>query len=385
MNLIATLGLIAGVLAQARQPGDELKLTSSAHYDLRHSVPETRAKEILDYLEKFHDAALELLQPANPEETAKKKAVIVLYGTGPEYQATRPPPHAHGYYLDSRIVSHDGEKTATIGVLTHEVVHHLTDITSVKFHAMPSWFVEGIAESLANCDFRDGKAWFCTPTGAILMGRLPKVQQNMELGRWYPLKADERTMQDLRTLPRTEFYDDGSLAYSEGWALCHFLLSFGDDGTHPIPQGKYTKNLMSYYKELRTGKVTPAEAWAKGFPDIDLEKLEGEWKDFVMGLDKGNLLGVWGAEISDADRAKLGLGEIESAIRLSRVVPGWPGDKAGLREGDILVRYDGSALFKGIAVSKLRDLSEQTVGTRAITIKLRRDGKEIERTVAEGR
>jgi hypothetical protein len=385
MYLLTTLGLIAGVLSQARRDGDELKLYSSPHYDLRHSIPEKRAKEILDYLEKFHDASLELLQPANAEETGKKKATIVLYGTGIEYQATNPPPHAHGYYSAGRIVSHDGEPTLTLQVLAHEVIHHLTDITSAKFGIMPSWFVEGLAECLANCDLRDGKTWFCVPTGAILMGRLPKVQQNMELGRWYPLKSDENTMQDLRVLPRNEFYDDGSLAYSEAWSLCHFLLTYGDDGTHPTPQGRYAKNFMTYYKELRAGKTTAAEAWTRAFPDIDLERLQGEWKDFVMGLDRGNLLGVWGTEVSDQDRAKLSLSEVDSAVRLTRVTSGWPGDRAGLREGDILIRYDGCALSKGGAVSRLRDLAEQTVGTRQIMIRLRRDGKDLERTVPEGR
>jgi hypothetical protein len=217
------------------------------------------------------------------------------------------------------------------------------------------------------------------------MGRLPKVQQNMELGRWYPLKSDENTMQDLRVLPRNEFYDDGSLAYSEAWSLCHFLLTYGDDGTHPTPQGRYAKNLMTYYKELRAGKTTAGEAWTRAFPDIDLERLQGEWRDFVMGLDRGNVLGVWGTEVPDQDRAKLSLSEVDSAIRLTKVTSGWPGDRAGLREGDILIRYDGCALTKGGAVSRLRDLAEQTVGTRQILIRLRREGKDLERTVPEGR
>src|SRR5204862_6325910 len=135
------------------------------------------------------------------------------------------------------------------------------------------------------------KLWFCVPTGAILMGRLPKVQQNMELGRWYPLKADERTMQDLRTLPRTEFYDDSSLAYSQAWSLCHFLMTLGVAGTHPIPKGRHTQGFMKYSNELRGGKVTAAEAWTRAFPDVDVERLQGEWKDFVIAMDAGNLVG----------------------------------------------------------------------------------------------
>lgn len=385
MTLLTTLGLLAGLLAQARRPGDELKLTTSAHYDLRHSVTESRAKEILDYLEKFHDAALELLQPDRPEETAKKKATIILYGKGIDYQASNPLPHAHGYYSAGRIVTHDGEPKLTMEVLAHEVIHHLTDITSVNFELLPYWFVEGIAECLANCDVRDGKLWFAVPTGAVLMGRLPKVQSNMELGRWYPLKADENTMQDLRTLPRTEFYDDSSLAYSEAWALCHFLLTFGDDGKNPIPKGRYAKNFMQYYKEIRSGKVKPVEAWAKAFPDVDLEKLQGEWKDFVMAMDKGNLLGVWGAEVSEPERAKLGVSEIDTGVRLTVVTPGFPGDKAGLQVGDIILRYDSLTLTKGGAVARLTDLAEQTVGSRPIVIRIRRDGKDLERTVPKER
>jgi hypothetical protein len=376
MNFLSTLGLVAVVLSQ----DPEFKSASSPHYELKHTVSEKRAKEILDYLERFHDAALEFLQPDNPEEVGKKKCTIVLYGDATDYNATNPLGHAAGYYLASRIVSHDGEQAQTLSVLAHEVVHHLTDITSVKFHSVPSWFIEGVAEALANSEVRDGKTWFCIPTGSILMGRLPKVKQNMELGRWYPLKADENTMQDLRTLPRTEFYDDSSLAYAEAWALCHFLLTSGQEGTHPIPRGRYAKNFMAYYKEVRSG--TPgAEAWTKAFPDVDLERLEGEWKEFVQKLDAGNALGVWGDEVSEEVHAKLKLSLVDSAIRLTRVISGWPGDKAGLKEGDILIRYDGTPLSKGGALSRLRDLADQTIGSREIVVRFRRDDKELERTV----
>jgi len=189
MQLLTTLGLIAGILAQARRDGDELSLFSSPHYDLRHSVSENRAKEILDYLEKFHDASLELLQPGNAEETAKKKATIVLYGNGIDYQATNPLPHAHGYYSAGRIVSHDGEPALTVQVLAHEVIHHLTDITSTKFGIIRSCFVKGLVECLATSDVRDGKTWLCIPTVAILMGSLANLQQNVERGRSYPLRS----------------------------------------------------------------------------------------------------------------------------------------------------------------------------------------------------
>jgi hypothetical protein len=381
----AFLGWITALLCQARPGGEELRLLSSRHYDLRHSVTETRAKEILEYLEKFHDAALDFLNPVDPDAAGKQRATITLYGNGADYQASNPLPHAHGYYYSGRIVSHDGDPSLTLPVLAHEAVHHLTDITSVKFGEFPQWFIEGLAECLANCEIRDGKIWFCIPTGAILMGRLPKVKQNMELGRWYPLNADERTMQDLRTLPRDEFYDDSSLAYAEAWSLCHFLMTCGDDGTRPIPQGRYAKSFMTYYKELRSGKVKAGEAWTRAFPDVEIARLEEEWKDFVQHMDAGNDLGVWGHEISDAERTKLGLSEVDSAIRLTRVIARWPGDRAGLREGDIVVRYDSCPLTKGLAVDRLRELAEQTVGTRPVVIRIRRGDQTLDLTVPEGK
>lgn len=383
MSFLAALALLAAVRVQDPADSKPLRLLSSAHYDLRHSTSDERAREILDYLEKFHDAALNLLQPDNAEAVAKKKATVIVYGNGIDYQASNPLPHAHGYYSESRIVTHDGTPTATLPVLAHEVMHHLTDITSINFHAQPSWFIEGIAECFANAEIRDGKFWFCVPTGAILMGRLPKVQQNMELGRWYPLVADETTMQDLRLLPRTDFYDDSSLAYAQAWSLCHFLMTFGDDGTQPIPKGRYAGNFMTYYKELRTGRVKGEEAWKKAFVDIDVQKLQDEWKEFVLSLDKGNALGVWGTEVSDEDRAKLKLTEINSAVRLTRVTESWPGFKAGLHEGDIVVRFDGSALYKGVAVSRLKDLADQTIGTRPILIAIRRGDKDLEITISD--
>ena len=88
--------------------------------------------------------------------------------------------------------------------------------------------------------------------------------------------------------------------------------------------------------------------------------------------------GLLGVSIQDLtpDLAKsLGLKENKGAL-VSQVVPGSPADKAGIEQGDVIVSFDG----RPIADSKdLPRIVASTPTGKTVTVKLLRDGKEIER------
>jgi len=72
--------------------------------------------------------------------------------------------------------------------------------------------------------------------------------------------------------------------------------------------------------------------------------------------------------------------EIESGVRIASVEPGSPAEKAGLREGDVVVSYDGMAVAGIDDVHRL--LTETRVGQEAQIVVLRRGEKLVRPIVA---
>jgi S1-C subfamily serine protease len=72
--------------------------------------------------------------------------------------------------------------------------------------------------------------------------------------------------------------------------------------------------------------------------------------------------------------------EIESGVRIASVESGSPAEKAGLREGDVVVSYDGMAVAGIDDVHRL--LTETRVGQEAQIVVLRRGEKLVRPIVA---
>jgi len=72
--------------------------------------------------------------------------------------------------------------------------------------------------------------------------------------------------------------------------------------------------------------------------------------------------------------------EIESGVRIASVEPGSPAEKAGLREGDVMVSYDGMAVAGIDDVHRL--LTETRVGQEVPVVVLRRGEKVVRPIVA---
>ena len=76
------------------------------------------------------------------------------------------------------------------------------------------------------------------------------------------------------------------------------------------------------------------------------------------------------------------MGETRNGVIVGYIAPGGPAEAAGLKEGDIVLAYDGEPIR---SVSQLITLVQRTRVGRAVPILVRRDGAEIslEATIAE--
>ncbi len=92
------------------------------------------------------------------------------------------------------------------------------------------------------------------------------------------------------------------------------------------------------------------------------------------------LLGVSIQDVTPELAKSLGLKEGKGAL-VSQVTPGGPADKAGVEQGDVIVNFDGKPV--GDSKDLPRIVAATPVG-KSVTVKLLRDGKEVERAVKVG-
>jgi serine protease Do len=92
------------------------------------------------------------------------------------------------------------------------------------------------------------------------------------------------------------------------------------------------------------------------------------------------LLGVNIQDVTPELAKSLGLKESKGAL-VSQVVPGGPADKAGFEQGDVIVNFDGRPV--GDSKDLPRIVASTPVG-KTVTVKLLRDGQEVDRQAKVG-
>ncbi|HSE97383.1 MAG TPA: PDZ domain-containing protein, partial [Blastocatellia bacterium] len=103
------------------------------------------------------------------------------------------------------------------------------------------------------------------------------------------------------------------------------------------------------------------------------EKADAESRFFSLPLmGEGSYLGVYLEEVT-ADRVKdLGLREERGAV-VMKVVEGGPADKAGIKENDVIVSFNGRRVD---SVRELQRLLGETPAGRSVTIEVARGGNQ---------
>ncbi|HLF93232.1 MAG TPA: PDZ domain-containing protein [Planctomycetota bacterium] len=345
---------------------------SSKHYDLKTSCAPEQGKELLDFMELVHQTYMALLKPENAAEVEKRKFTVILYRDAEEYVKSGAPPGSGAYYNGRELV---GWYDATFmrPFFAHEGMHQFTDATSKNFKDFNMWFTEGIADCIGNCEERNKKLYMCVKSGMISRMRLQLIQAAVKAGAAYPLR-------ELLSLPRGEFMRNADLCYAQSWSFCHFLITYPkeEDRAVQIPNGRFRKNLATYYELVRAGGTTHARAWEEAFAGIPLRDLEEAWKKYVLELDGGKFIGIMGKEIAREELEKLTLDAGFTGIRLDEVLPDGVAGKAGMKGGDVMIRFDGKRFPRHDAMNRLRVWMQDVPYGRAIKVVVLRSGKEVE-------
>jgi serine protease Do len=101
-------------------------------------------------------------------------------------------------------------------------------------------------------------------------------------------------------------------------------------------------------------------------------------------FDDGNFLGVHAQDITRETAASYGVSGEPSGVGVGvrAVIKGSPAERAGLREGDVIVRFDGEQVT---SVRKLTRLIEESAPGHAARLTVRRNGSEQELSATLGR
>jgi tetratricopeptide (TPR) repeat protein len=332
--------------------GDEYRVIEDKDYKLivASNVEQETLNGLIDALHEYADALwreffknkpnyyITVLIPKNMEDYARK------FGGGAG---------AAGFY-------NTATRTLTVnlatggGTMIHEFTHalHYADMSALK-QSHPIWIIEGFGSLYEQCRVREG-----SPIG-LLNWRLPILQSAIGTG-------DYISWERLMKMSGAEFGRDRkttSVAYAESRYIFYFLQ---EKKLLKKFYEEYTKN----YSNDKSGIAVIESVTGK-----KLAECEKEWLEFVKGL-KSEARRTSGAYLG------VGLEDTDEGLTIQTVAPDSPAEKAGLKEGDIIVELDGEKIKS--REDLLEVLSKKKPDDK-VTLKAKRGSEEVELTVTLGR
>lgn len=324
--LAALLCLLVATTASAQRHGGAVKpgpwtkaktppgwvLHHTRHYQIQSQCGKEKAERLGKHMEVMNKVYRRMFPPG---KDGAKRQVIKLLKDREAYLRYGAPPSSAAYYSrsDREMVCYDTgkwsdeEKPATpvtgddaksrlqrllerrsnawkmdlLGCAAHEGWHQYFAWLTVSIaEPLPSWINEGMGD------------YFYTAAPKEVRGRrIPAQLGRMNKIRLGVLKAAIRQnryvpIEKLITMPKSQFYANGSVCYAEGWAFCQFLLHSGNK--------KYAKVIPNFIKYVKND--TNYEAVTKRvFRRIDMEKLEADFRAWVEKLAEPTADDVGGA------------------------------------------------------------------------------------------
>ncbi len=372
--LLLLLGLAATPVQEKPKPPELNRTVTSKHYECKTNAEEDQARELLEYMELVHATYMALLKPLDPVMADKSRNVIRLYKDRNDFLASGAPKGAGAYYsLQSKELVGYYDPITVKPFFAHEGMHQFTDLTSKNFRDFPMWFSEGIADCIGNNEVRAKKLYMCLKGGTIARMRLPIIQEALKAGKAYRLA-------DLFRLNQMQFMQNAGLCYAQSWSFCHFLITYPDleERDHQVPSGKFRKNLAIYYERIRAGGSSHEAAWNEAFAGLPLEQIEELWKKYVMKFDPAKTLGFAGQEVTDEEWPPLKLPKEKSGVKVVKVAPDGVGAKGGLKEGDIIIGFDGRLLPRDEALPRLISFMQEVSWDRQTKLRVRRGEEDVE-------
>src|SRR5438445_8896788 len=98
---------------------------------------------------------------------------------------------------------------------------------------------------------------------------------------------------------------------------------------------------------------------------------------FSLFVDGGSFLGVYAEDISNANMSNYGLRDVRG-VGITEVIKNSPAEKAGLRKGDVILRFDNESVT---SVRKLNRLVSEAAPDHTVKLGISRSGSDQEVTV----
>ena len=303
----------------------------SKHYAVRTTGSKEQAQQLAEYMEKVYETYSDLL---NYDEPIKKKFTIVLYKEHAEYSATTGGSQALAHYSpQKKELVGSWDEDGMWAIFAHEGMHQFTDMVTPVFGrgATPMWYTEGMADCIGNSVVKKEKLYMCSMDGYIGQMRTWVIQTAIREKRTPALK-------ELTTWDTRRFYGDGArLNYATAWSFCHFLMTYPkvEEPDKRIPKGKYKKHLGNYHILLTQGK-SGTDAWKEAFGEMDWEKLQEVWAEYVMKFPDP-------AAGTPFEGLRVDLDNLHQtdAVYLGTLDPETPIGKSGLQSKDAILDVDG--------------------------------------------
>jgi hypothetical protein len=220
-----------------------------------------------------------------------------------EYHAYGGRPGTAGYWnsVGKELVLYDAAvqdgarsiDTDTFITLYHEAFHQYIHYSVGELAPHP-WFNEGYGDYFSGARISGGRV--------VRIGvnpwRLKPIQHYLRTQRAVPWSK-------LIRYEQPEFYASAAVCYAQAWSMIYFLRSSKEVEDHPV----WSRILDTYFETLKLGwqlelrrmdargdepgesALADASAFArkqaleKAFADVDLDRIEHAWREFVLDLD----------------------------------------------------------------------------------------------------
>jgi len=199
------------------------------------------------------------------------------------------------------------------GALIHEFTHalHFADMDARRQHH-PIWIVEGLSTCFETSEVTNNCA---IPKHNH---RLTVIQRAIVVEWLIPLDK-------FVNYSHTQYMRNASVCYAESRYIMFYLWK------HNLLDKFYKLYVEEEYKKDRTGRSALEKVLGK-----KLEEFQKEWEEWVKAQK---------VEIKRVAKGGpfmgIGLTAAAGGIQVLRVAPGGPADKAGVKEGDLIISIDG--------------------------------------------
>jgi hypothetical protein len=279
------------------------------HYEVQSQAGKEKAARLGKHMESMLRVYVKRFRPT--KTLSSKRYTIKLLESRGAFRAYGAPPGAGAYYSgrDKEMVCYDtgkwfddpkkkgpttgaGEKKDPRAAMRAEMDRWKMDILGAASHEgwhqyfawyvgsqvqLPSWINEGMGDYFYTARPKKVKGrQMPAKVGRMNPTRLRTIQTAVKQNRHVPIK-------EILAYDQRQYYSNARVCYAEGWSLCQFLLHSGNK--------KYARVVPKFIRLVDTDTNMPAVT-KKAFRGLDLDKLEEEWKVWVLAQrldeDKGS-------------------------------------------------------------------------------------------------